>query len=73
MVELTSFYADSFKAHMLQDLLLNEGIDSILQGEELNQVLSCFDIQVMVREEDLERAQAILKESFPEQIADQSE
>ena len=67
MVELTSF-TEIFKAQMLQDLLSSEGIDSILQGEDLNQVLSCFDIRVMVLDKDLERARSILKESFPEQL-----
>jgi hypothetical protein len=66
MVELTSF-GEIFKAHILQDLLQAEGIESVLQGENLNQVLSCFDIRVMVWEKDLEQALNILKESFPEQ------
>lgn len=68
-VILTTF-TDSVKAHMLQDILRNEGIESVLQGEVLNQVLSymqSFDIRVLVLEEDLERAKIILKESFPEE------
>ncbi|MBO5226168.1 MAG: DUF2007 domain-containing protein [Parabacteroides sp.] len=68
-VILTTF-TDSVKAHMLQDILRNEGIESVLQGEVLNQVLSymqSFDIRVLVLEDDLERAKIILKESFPEE------
>ena len=68
-VILTTF-TDSVKAHMLQDILRNAGIESVLQGEVLNQVLSymqSFDIRVLVLEDDLERAKIILKESFPEE------
>jgi NADP-dependent alcohol dehydrogenase len=55
---------------MLQDILKNEGIESVIQGEISNQVLSAlqgFGIQVLVFEKDLERAKAILKEAFPNQ------
>ena len=68
-VTLTTF-ASNVQAHMLQDILKNEGIDSMLQGELTNQVMSAlrgFGVQVLVNEDDLERAKAILKEAFPEQ------
>ena len=68
-VILTSF-PNSAEAHMLQDLLKNEGIDSILQGEYINQImgpLRSFGVQVVVYDDDLERAQIILKKSFPNQ------
>ena len=68
-VTLTSF-RDNVQAHMLQDILKNEGIESMLQGELSNQVMSPLynlQVQVLVFENDLERAQAILKEVFPEQ------
>ena len=68
-VRLTSFN-DNVQAHMLQDILKNEGIESMLQGELANQVMSPLynlQVQVLVFEDDLERAQAILKEAFPEQ------
>ena len=61
---------DNVQAHMLQDILKNEGIESMLQGELANQVMSPLynlQVQVLVFEDDLERAQAILKEAFPEQ------
>ena len=61
---------DNVQAHMLQDILKNEGIESMLQGELTNQVMSPLanlGIQVLVFEDDLERAKAILKEAFPEQ------
>lgn len=66
---ILTFFADNVKAHMLQDILHNEGIECMLQGETLNQVLSYlhgFEIQVLVLEKDFERAKQILKESFPE-------
>jgi NADP-dependent alcohol dehydrogenase len=68
-VILTTF-ANNIEAHMLQDILKNEGIESVIQGEISNQVLSAlqgFGIQVLVFEKDLERAKAILKEAFPNQ------
>ena len=68
MVRLTSFN-DNVQAHMLQDILKNEGIESMLQGEHANQVMSYIrgiDIDILVFEKDLARAQAILKEAFPE-------
>ena len=68
-VTLTSF-RDNVQAHMLQDILKNEGIESMLQGDLANQVMSPLynlQVQVLVFEDDLERAEAILKEAFPEQ------
>ena len=67
-VRLTSFQ-DNVQAHMLQDILKDEGIESMLQGEHANQVMSYIrgiDIDILVFEKDLARAQAILKEAFPE-------
>lgn len=66
---LTTF-TDNAQAYMLQDILRNEGIDSMLQGELTNQVMSAlqgFGVQVLVKEDDLEQAKAILKEAFPGQ------
>ena len=67
-VRLASFN-DNVQAHMLQDILRNEGIESILQGELTNQVMSYlrgFDTDILVFDKDLERAKKILKEAFPE-------
>ena len=55
----------------LQDILKNEGIESMLQGELTNQVMSHlrgFDTDVLVFEKDLDRARTILKEAFPEHL-----
>ena len=67
-VTLTSF-TNSIQAHMLQDILKNEGIDSMLQGELSNQLMSYIrgiEVNVLVFEKDLKRATAILKEAFPD-------
>ena len=69
-VRLTSFQ-DNVQAHMLQDILKDQGIESMLQGELINQVMTAlrgFDIDVLVFEKDLERAKEILKEAFPEHL-----
>ena len=69
-VRLTSFQ-DNVQAHMLQDILKDQGIESMLQGELTNQVMTAlrgFDIDVLVFEKDLERAKEILKKAFPEHL-----
>lgn len=71
-VTLATFY-DNIQAHMFQDILKQEGIESILQGEISTQVMSYLHgiyIQVLVFENDLERAKAILKDTFPEKVAE---
>ena len=62
---------DQVKAHMMRDILKNEGIESVLQGELSAQVLSnaiAMGIQILVFEEDLERAKKIIEERFPDDI-----
>ena len=69
-VILTSFKSD-VRAHMLQDLLKNEGIESMLQGEYTAQVLAYIpgmEIKVLVFEKDYAQAFEILKASFPEKV-----
>lgn len=69
-VILTSFKSD-VRAHMLQDLLRNQGIESMLQGEHTAQVLAYLpgmDIKVLVFEKDYARAFEVLKASFPEKV-----
>lgn len=68
-VRLTSF-SDNVQAHILQDILKGEGIESMIQGEFTNQTMSYIcgmDVEVLVFEKDLEHAQMILKETFPNQ------
>jgi len=67
-VILTSF-TNNVQAHILQDILKDEGITSIPQGEMTNQVLSPLanlGIQILVFEDDLEQAKEILAKAFPD-------
>lgn len=69
-VTLTTFKND-VRAHMLQDILKDEGIESMLQGENTAQVLGHIpgmDIQVLVFDNDYERARQILQDSFPDRM-----
>ena len=68
-VILTTF-SNNIEAHMLLDLFMNEGIEAMLQGELSNQVMGPIrgiGVQILVFEDDLDRAKAILKEAFPNQ------
>ena len=65
---LTTF-TEQTKAHMMVDILKNEGIECMLQGEYTSQVLSYIPsvgIQLLVFEKDEARARQLLEESFPE-------
>ena len=62
-------FTQQAKAHMMQDILKNEGIESMLQGEYTSQVLGyipAIGIQVLVFEKDEVRAKELLENSFPE-------
>jgi len=66
-VILTTF-TNNVQAHMMQDILKDAGIDSMLSGEMTNQVLSPLanlGIQVLVFEDKLEQAKELLKTAFP--------
>ena len=67
-VILTTF-TNNVQAHMMQDILKDAGIDSMLSGEMTHQVLSPLTnlgIQVLVFEDKLEQAKELLKTAFPE-------
>ena len=69
-VTLTTI-TNQVKAHMLQDLLRNEGIESMLQGELAAQVTfsaGVLGIPVLVFEKDLNKARKILEEHFEEEL-----
>ena len=54
---------------MMQDILKDAVIDSMLSGEMINQVLSPLanlGIQLLVFEDKLEQAKELLKNAFPE-------
>ena len=67
-VILTTF-TNNVQAHMMQDILKDAGIDSMLPGEMTHQVLSPLanlGIQVLVFEDKLEQAKELLKTAFPD-------
>ena len=67
-VTLTTF-TNNVQAHMMQDILKDAGIDSMLSGEMTHQVLSPLGnlgIQVLVFEDKLEQAKELLKTAFPD-------
>ena len=67
-VILTTF-TNNVQAHMMQDILKDAVIDSMLSGEMINQVLSPLanlGIQLLVFEDKLEQAKELLKNAFPE-------
>lgn len=66
---------DAMKAHILQGALENEGIESILHNENFstlyrNCVNSIAGVDILVMEEDYEKAVQVLKdnESWPEEL-----
>ena len=66
-VILTTF-TNNVQAHMMQDILKDAGIDSMLSGEMTTPVLSPLanlGIQVLVFEDKLEQAKELLKTAFP--------
>lgn len=70
---LLSTLENSFQANILQDRLREEGIESFLKNEVLSGVfgnISGFQIEIYVDEKDYEKAEAILKEGFPELVGD---
>ena len=49
-------------ADLARNILQSQGIPSLLQGESSAEVLPVLDIPLLVREEDVERAERILKD-----------
>lgn len=60
-----------FQASILQGALKNEGIESFFTNDVVSSVfgnITGFQIEILVFEEDYERAMEILKEGFPRLI-----
>ncbi|MCE2616243.1 MAG: putative signal transducing protein [Phocaeicola sp.] len=72
MKTITLTYCKStIEAHRIKDVLEEQGIQCILQNENITHVLipfPKFEIPIFVDEDDLKKAQDILKELFPEKI-----
>jgi hypothetical protein len=60
---------DSFQAHILKDVLLNEGIVSFTKNETMSSIYSninAFQIELSVFEKDYEKAKDIFEKGFPQ-------
>jgi hypothetical protein len=70
---ILTYCKDNIEAHRIQDVLGEQGILSILQNENIANVIPCpaFEIPIIVNEEDLEKAREILRDLFPEKIVDE--
>ena len=55
------------QAHIVQDILQNEGIESFTKNEVISSVINTpgFQLELEVFEEDYERALEITKKGFP--------
>ena len=59
---------NSFQANILKDALHNEGIISFMRNENISSVLNFipgFQIEILVFEEDYEKARDIFEKGFP--------
>ena len=54
---------NAFEAEVIKGRLESEGIPCVLNNTTMNHVYGgmCFDIDIMVKEEDLEKARAVLE------------
>ncbi|MBP5316794.1 MAG: DUF2007 domain-containing protein [Bacteroidales bacterium] len=62
-MKVVAKYPDIYKAHIVQGLLENEGIECEIINENLpflGMGVAGFDVRIVVREEDYDRAKEIL-------------
>lgn len=62
-MKVVAKYPDIYKAHIVQGLLENEGIECEIVNENLpflGMGVAGFDVRIIVREEDYDRAKEIL-------------
>ena len=59
---------NSFQAYLLKDVLDSEGIVSFMRNETISSVYSIpgMEIEILVFEEDYEKAKEIYDKAFPE-------
>ncbi|EPT34094.1 DUF2007 domain-containing protein [Phocaeicola abscessus] len=70
-----TYCKNGIEAHRIQAVLEEQGILSILQNENMTQLMPIpgFEIPILVDEKDLEQAKTILRDLFPEKmIGDES-
>lgn len=65
-----TYCESAVKAHRIQDVLKGQGIDSILENETVSQMLPVpeFDVRILVDERDLNDAEQVLRDMFPEKM-----
>ena len=62
-MKVVAKYPDIYKAHIVQGLLENEGIECEIINENLpflGMGVAGFDVRIVIREEDYDRAKEIL-------------
>jgi hypothetical protein len=59
---------NSFQAYLLKDILSQEGIVSFMRNETISSVYSIpgMEIEILVFEDDYERAKEIYEKGFPD-------
>ena len=64
---------NSFQAYLLKDILDSEGIVSFMRNETISSVYNIpgLEIEVLVFEDDYEKAKEIYDKAFPELTAEQ--
>jgi hypothetical protein len=60
-------------ADLARNILQSQGIPCLLQGESSAEVLPVLDIPLLVREEDVERAERILKDYLETEVLPSSD
>lgn len=60
-------------ADLARNILQSQGIPSLLQGESSAEVLPVLDIPLLVREEDVERAERILNDYLDTEVQSSAE
>ncbi|MBR4219095.1 MAG: DUF2007 domain-containing protein [Bacteroidales bacterium] len=70
--------SSSIEAHLIQDLLKQEGISCILQNENISNIfgsatLELTGVDILVYEEDLEKAKALLQRRTDGEFSTQEE
>lgn len=65
-----TYCKNGIEAHRIKDVLEEQGVQCILQNENIVQILPIpqFEIPILVDEDDLDKAQDILRDLFPEKI-----
>lgn len=69
-IKKLTYCKDGIEAHRIKDVLEEQGVQCILQNENIAQIIPIpeFEIPILVNEDDFDKAQSILKDLFPEKI-----